>query len=103
LQLVTTRTPHQAADWNPFIEPGDDVHRIQGDLREIDCGKMTTIRVEAAGKLVTLAIPDLQHVQMRHAPPEFTCGPQTPTHVTIEFAQTRKGNAVGVVRGMDFR
>ena len=103
LQLVTTRMPHQAADWNPFIEPGDDVHRIQGDLREIDCGKVTTIRVEAAGKLVTLAIPDLQHVQMRHAPPEFTCGPQTPTHVTIEFAQTGKGNAEGVVRGMDFR
>jgi tetratricopeptide (TPR) repeat protein len=103
LQMVTTRMPHQSADWNPFIEPDDDVHRLQGDLREIDCGKTTTIRVEAAGKLVTLAIPDLQHVQMRHAPPEFTCGPQTPTPVMIEFAQAENGNADGIVRGMDFR
>lgn len=103
LQLKTTRMPHQTADWNPFIEPGDDVQRLQGRLREIDCGKTTTIRVEAAGKLITLAIPDLQHVQMRHAPPEFTCGPQTPTPVTIEFAHARSGNAEGIVRGMDFQ
>jgi hypothetical protein len=102
LQLKTTRMPHQTADWNPFIEPGDDIGRLQGDLREIDCGKPTTIRVEAAGKLITLAIPDLQHVQMRHAPAEFTCGPQMATPVLIEFARARNGNA-GVVRGMDFR
>ncbi len=103
LQLVATRTPHQMADWNPFIEPGDDVHSLQGQLREIHCGETTTIGVEAAGKLVTLAIPDLQHVQMRHAPAEFTCGPQTPTRVTVVFAQARNGKTDGVVRGMDFQ
>ncbi len=103
LQLATARVPHQTAEWNPFIEPGDDIQRLQGKLREIDCGKTTIIRVEAAGKLVTLAIPDLQHVQMRHAPPEFTCGPQASTPVTIEFARARNGNAEGVLRGMDFQ
>jgi hypothetical protein len=103
LQMVTTRTPHQTADWNPFIEPGDEIHRLRGELREIRCDKTTTIRVEAAGRVVTLAIPDLQHVQMRHAPPEFTCGPQKPTPVTIEFARASNGNAEGVVRGMDFQ
>jgi Tetratricopeptide repeat len=103
LQLATARVPHQTSDWNPFIEPGDDIQRLQGKLREIDCGTNTIIRVEAAGKLVTLAIPDLQHVQMRHAPPEFTCGPQSPTPVTIEFARARNGNAEGIVRGMDFQ
>jgi len=102
-QLVTARVPHQTAEWNPFIEPGDDIQSLQGKLREIDCGKTTLIRVEAAGKMVTLAIPDLQHVQMRHAPPEFTCGPQAPTSVTIEFARVRNGNAEGVLRGMDFQ
>jgi len=103
LILATTRMPHQTADWNPFIEPGDEVHRLHGELREVHCDKTTTIRVEAAGKLVTLAIPDLQHVQMRHAPPEFTCGPQRPTPVTIDFAKASNGNAEGVVRGMDFQ
>ncbi len=103
LKLTATRIPHQTADPNPFIEPGDDIQHLQGKLREIDCGKTTTIGVEAAGKLVRLAIPDLQHVQMRHAPAEFVCGPQTPTPVMIEFARARNGNAEGEVRGMDFQ
>jgi tetratricopeptide (TPR) repeat protein len=103
LQLVTTRTPHQQSDWNPFIEPADDIQRVQGALREIDCGKVTTIRVEAAGRLVTLAIPDLQHVQMRHAPPEFVCGRQpNSTLVIIDYARTPAGASAGIVRGMDF-
>jgi tetratricopeptide (TPR) repeat protein len=101
LQLVTTRMPHQQSDWNPFIEPGDDIRRIQGQLREIDCGQPTTIRVEAAGKLVTLAIPDLGHVQMRHAPSEFVCGPQSPAAlVSVDYAQSKNGT--GIVRGIEF-
>jgi hypothetical protein len=99
LQLVTTRTPHPTADWNPFIEPGDDIRKVDGTLREIDCGGTTTIRVEASGHTITLAIPDLQHVQMRHAPAEFTCGVQNPpAPVAIEYAADG-----GIVRGMDFR
>jgi tetratricopeptide (TPR) repeat protein len=103
LQMVATRVPRQQSDWNPFIEPSDDIHRVQGILRRIDCAGVTTIRVEAAGKLVTLAIPDLQHVQMRHAPPEFVCGPQNATPVLVEYAQSQNGTASGVVRGMDFQ
>ena len=101
-QLVTTRRPYQQSDWNPFVEPADDIRRVQGKLLDVDCGNVTTIRVEAAGKLVTLAIPDLQHVQMRHAPPEFVCGPQSPaTAVSIDYARISSGPTAGVVRGMD--
>ena len=103
LQLVTTRVPHQQTDWNPFVEPGDDMRRIQGTLREIHCGATTTIRVEQAGKLLTLSIPDLKHVQMRHAPADFVCGPQAATPVTIDYAQSPRGSSSdGVVRGMQF-
>ncbi len=103
LQLVATRMPHQQSDWNPFIEPGDDMHRIQGKLREIQCGELTTIRVEAGGKTITLAIPDLQHVQLRHAPSDFVCGPQQEdTLVTIDYARQPGSSGDGVVRGMDF-
>jgi len=102
LQLVTTRMPHQQSDWNPFIEPADDIHRVQGTLREIECGSVTTIGVDAAGKRITLAIPDLQHVQMRHAPSEFVCGPQTATPVTVDYAGTPNAATDGIVRGMDF-
>ncbi len=103
LQLVTTRTPHQQSDWNPFIEPSDDIRRVQGTLREIDCGQPTTIRVEDSGRIITLAIPDLQHVRMRHAPDEFVCGPQPPaTVVIVDYARTQDGTTAGIVRGMDF-
>jgi hypothetical protein len=107
LQLVTTRTPHQQSDWNPFVEAADDIHRVQGTLREIDCGQLTTIRVDDSGKLITLAIPDLQHVRMRHAPADFVCGPQPPgTAVTVDYARaqngTLNGTTAGIVRGMDF-
>jgi tetratricopeptide (TPR) repeat protein len=102
LQLVTTRKPHQQSDWNPFIEASDEIHRVQGTLREIECGSVTTIRVEAAGKLVKLAIPDLQHVQMRHAPSEFVCGPQTAMQVIVDYARTPSSATDGIVRGMDF-
>lgn len=102
LQLVTTRVPHRQSDWNPFVEPGDDMQRVQGTLREVECGDTTTIRVEEAGKLLTLAIPDLKHVQMRHAPAEFVCGPQAPTPVTIDYARTPNASNDGIVRGMTF-
>jgi Tfp pilus assembly protein PilF len=99
VQLVTTRIPHQTADWNPFIEPGDDLRRVQGQLRAIDCGDVTTIHVEAGGSMLALTIPDLHHVQMRNAPAEFTCGPQNPAaSVVVDYAA-----AGSIVRGMDFR
>jgi tetratricopeptide (TPR) repeat protein len=102
LQLVTTRVPHQQTDFNPFVEPGDDMRRIQGALREIECGDITRIRVDEAGKLLTLAIPDLKHVQMHHAPAEFVCGPQAGTPVTVDYARTPNAGSDGIVRGMTF-
>jgi hypothetical protein len=91
--------PHQQADWNPFIQPDDDMRRIQGKLVAIDCASVTTVHVEESGRLVTLLIPDLQHVQMRHAPPDFVCGPQPETSIVVDYARTA---TQGIVRGIDF-
>jgi len=102
LQLVTTRVPHGQSDGNPFIEPGDDMHRVQGTLRGVECGGVTSVRVQDGQKLLDLAIPDLQHVRMRHAPPDFECGPQEPTPVTVDYARTPNSAYDGIVRGMDF-
>jgi len=103
LILITARVPHDKTDWNPFIEPGDDMRRIEGTLRAIDCGANTTVVVEAAGKRITLAIPDLKHVQMRHAPSDFVCGEQDPPQtVTIDYALTPNATSAGIVRGMTF-
>ena len=101
-RMVTTRVPHQAANWNPFIEAGDDLRRVKGTLREIDCsGPATRFVVESAGHLLKLTIPDPARVQMRNAPSDFVCGPQEPTSVTVEYAVSASGD--GLVRGMEFR
>jgi hypothetical protein len=104
-QLATTRIPHNTSNWNPFIEPGDDIRRVQGTLREIECGtKGVRILVDATSGPLTLAIPDPSHVQMRNAPPEFTCGAQPGSPVTAEYAVSKTPeNGDGVVRGLEFR
>jgi len=104
-QLVTTRIPHNASNWNPFIEPGDDIRRVQGTLREIECGeKGMRILVDTTGGPLKLAIPDPSHVQMRNAPAEFTCGPQPASPVTAEYAVTKAPeHGDGIVRGLEFR
>jgi len=102
---VTTRIPHNATNWNPFIEPSDDMRSVQGTLREIECSeKGMRILVDTTSGRLTLAIPDPSHVQMRNAPAEFTCGPQPGSPVTAEFAVTKAPeNSDGVVRGLEFR
>jgi tetratricopeptide (TPR) repeat protein len=100
--MITARMPHNTTDWNPFIEPGDDMRKLQGMLREIACGETTKVRVEASGKTFTLVIPDLKHVEMRHAPAEFTCGPQEGTRVTVDYALTQSAGTEGIVRRMTF-
>jgi tetratricopeptide (TPR) repeat protein len=104
-QMVTTRIPHNTTNWNPFIEPGDDIRRAEGTLREIECGeKGMRILVDTASGPLKLAIPDPSHVQMRNAPAEFTCGPQPGSAVTAEYAVTKaQENGDGVVRGLEFR
>ncbi len=73
--MVGTRIPHDAADFNPFIEPGDDIERLVGTLREVDCGgPVLRVVVETAGGAVGLAIRGLDRIQIRNGPGEFTCG-----------------------------
>jgi tetratricopeptide (TPR) repeat protein len=102
-ELATTRVPHATGDFNPFIEPNDKIHHVEGVLRQVDCsGPVTRFVVHTADGPVTLAIPDPGHVQMRNAPAEFTCGPQQPTKVVVDYAESAS-KADGVARGILFR
>jgi tetratricopeptide (TPR) repeat protein len=101
VRVVPRRVRHGAA-WNPFIEPSDRVRRVEGVLREIDCGGSASLFVVEAGEsTLTLRVPDPLRVQMRQAPPEFTCGPQPMNRVLAEYAET--GVDAGVLRGLEFR
>jgi len=102
-QMVTTRVPH-SSDWNPFIQAGDDIRRVQGSVKEIDCGdRVTRFVVEAGGARLRLAIEDPSRVRMRNAPAEFVCGPQETNHVLVEYAVSKNQGVDGVVRGIDFQ
>ncbi len=106
-QLAMTRIPHGESDWNPFIQPGDRIRRTAGRLVSIGCtdGHVTGVMLDAAGTNITLSIPDPLKVLMRHAPTEFSCGPQSGSSVTIEYAasETPDPASMGVLRGMDFK
>jgi hypothetical protein len=96
--MITTRVPNDATGFNPFIEPGDEVRRMEGRLRDIECVPPgMRLVVETQDGRLSLSIPDPARVLMRNAPAEFVCGPQKGELVVVEYAAT------GVVRGMEFR
>jgi hypothetical protein len=74
------------------------VRRVEARLREIQCGGAATVFVvETASAVLGLKVPDPTHVQMRNAPAEFTCGPQTEQQVLAVYAET--GPGTGLLRG----
>lgn len=104
-RLVTTRIPHTEQNWNPFIEPGDQIRRAEGMLRFIDCGGATPrLTIDTTTGPVTVTIVDPLRVQMKNAPPEFTCGPQPNNPAIVVYAVGENRNqADGIVRGIEFR
>jgi hypothetical protein len=104
-RMITTRIPRRRANWNPFVEPLDDIRSIEGALCEIDCGgPATRIVVEGRSGRRTLTIPDPSRVQMRNAPDEFVCGPQSgKPGVVVVYAAPRGPAVEGIVRGIEFR
>ncbi len=102
--MVTTRVPHEKKDFNPFIEAGDDVRRVEGTLLEIDCGKNgTRFVVQTAGVRLRLAIEDPSRVQMLNAPPEFVCGRQERNAIVVQYAVSKRDGVDGLIRGVEFR
>ena len=104
--LVTTRVPHGRTDWNPFVQPGDHVIKADGQLLAVQCseGRLTGFTVSTEHGSLSLVVPDPQRVLMRNSPQEFTCGPQKPQSVHIEYAANQKSQSTeGLLRGMEFR
>ena len=104
-QVTTTRVARGTQSWNPFIEPGDHIRRAEGRLKSVECGneKISGVAIDTPHGWLQLSIPDPQHVLIRGAT-EFTCGPQTPRAVTVDYATSESSaQASGVLRGMEIR
>jgi len=97
----TVRVPHDQPSRNPFIEPGDGIRRTEATLKEIECAA-DGIHISVAGESgdLRLSLPDPSRVQIRNIPGvsfEFTCGPQTPAKVVVEYTANH------VLRGLELR
>jgi tetratricopeptide (TPR) repeat protein len=95
----TIRVPHGQPPRNPFIESGDGIQRMEATLKQIECGE-DGIRIALSGQSgdLTLSVPDPSRVEIRNTPGvsfEFTCGPQTPRRVVVEFTAGK------VLRGLE--
>jgi tetratricopeptide (TPR) repeat protein len=96
------RIPHDQPPRNPFIEPGDGIQRAEATLRHIECaGNGISVVVSGQSGDVTLSVPDPSRVQIRNTTPgvsfEFTCGPQAPRKVVVEYTAAR------VLRGLELQ
>jgi tetratricopeptide (TPR) repeat protein len=104
--IITTRVPHGTADWNPFIEPSDQIQHASGELTEVLCskGKLTGFVITTASDTVKVEVPDPFHVLMRNAPSEFFCGPMQARAVEADYAVTREaGRNRNILRGMTYK
>jgi hypothetical protein len=103
MRAVTIRTPH-GAEWNPFIEVGDEIERTQAQLRSVQCneGKLVGFSVDTKHGPLELSVTDPARVAMRNSPGEFTCGTQPARTVRLEYAKANAKRGA-VLRGMEFQ
>jgi len=105
LQMVTTRKPHGATGWNPFIELGDQIRTVTGRIRTVECtaGAITGFEIDDTSAKVRVSLPDPSHVLIEGGKPEFYCGAEDGREVTIQYAakQAQDGTK-GILRGMHF-
>jgi tetratricopeptide (TPR) repeat protein len=100
--MVGARKPIDSDDWNPFVEPGEEVRSLEAKLLNMECGGGgLRVRVAAGSDTIDLRIADPGRVRMRNAPAQFVCGPQHNDPVTIDYVASEPG--AGLIRGMTFR
>jgi tetratricopeptide (TPR) repeat protein len=106
LRIVTARKPHGATDWNPFVEPGDQIRSATGNIREVECrgGTVSGFAIDTSTGAVRVDLPDPQHVLITGGKPEFVCGAEDGRRVAFDYAAVHnQGGSDGVLRGMRFQ
>ena len=105
LQMVTTRKPHGATGWNPFIELGDEIRTVTGRIRKVECtsGSITGFEIGDTTATVRVLLPDPSHALIEGGKPEFYCGAEDGRQVTIQYAARPTQDGIqGILRGMHF-
>jgi tetratricopeptide (TPR) repeat protein len=104
--MVTTRVPHGTTEWNPFIEPSDEIRHVTGKLGEVSCvaGTLSGFVLRTSDGQLLVEVPDPMHVLMRNSPEEFFCGPTQERAVEADYAVVKTaGKTTNVLRGLTFQ
>ena len=86
----------------------DQFTRVEGMAQKLDCtGASARLHVLVGQKTMVFEIRDPNQVVIKHSGEvhhDFTCGPQKPFHVAIEYAPSSdaKTATAGVIRSMEF-
>jgi hypothetical protein len=78
----------------------------EGTLKQFDCmdGKIR-VRMSVGAEAMSFAILDPASITLKdHAPMDFTCGPQSPRRIRIEYEskQDAMPGTIGLVRSIEF-
>ena len=106
LRLITSRKPHGATDWNPFIEFGDQIRTVTGRIRKVECtaGAVTGFEIGDTTATVRVSLPDPSHVLIEGGKPEFYCGAEDGREVKVQYAAKPAQDGIdGILRGMHFQ
>jgi tetratricopeptide (TPR) repeat protein len=106
LQVVTARKRHGSSDWNPFVEPNDDIRMVTGKIRRVECkGKQVSgFQIETSSSTIAIALTDPTRVLMSGGVAEFVCDAEDGRKVAIQYAASNKvTSTAGVLRGMQFQ
>jgi hypothetical protein len=105
LRMVTARKAHGATGWNPFIEAGDQIRTVTGEIRKVECtaGSITGFEIGDTSASVRVSLPDPSHVLIEGGKPEFYCGADDGRKVTMQYAaKAAQDGTEGILRGMHF-
>lgn len=97
-------------DFQPkqLLRRDEQLSRVEGMAQRLDCtGAAARFHVRVGAKIMVFEIADPTRVTIRHSGEshhDFTCGPQTPFHVVIEYVPSvgSKAATAGVIRAMEF-
>jgi len=107
-QEPATSAPENEPPPKQFARREDQLSRVEGMAQRLDCnGQAAKFHVLVGQKMMVFEIADPTRVNIKHsgeAHHDFTCGPQKPFHVAIEYAPSTdsKSATAGVIRTLEF-
>jgi predicted Zn-dependent protease len=110
--VIVKQQPQPSSEPEPavVVKPAKElpVSRVEGTAKRLDCdGKTARFAVQVDKATMVFQILDLTRVTLKHsdeASHDFTCGPQKPYHVVVEYdpQPNAKAGITGIVRSLEF-